>query len=918
MLGMSKRSAVAGTQSATTAVQLGPERGVGVARREVVPAARRPLAVGVEQLVVVRPADLLGDERVQVAVELDRLGLRQQAVDGRAVEEAGERCPRRLQPVVELGPVRHAAARPDVEHGLVAARFVAQRAVGRSGFDEATAPPLRHEHEQVGERLAEPEGDDVGARPQDRQVLLGRVAGGDVGESPFQRPAVQRAAVGRVGVEVAERRARRGRRRGRRPRRRARCVGGRRARRRRRPRSATWSTISISGGVLASTRSRNHSRYADCTSRVGNVVPVRPRISAATSGGARRASVSSSTVHAHSASDGPGSIGPAHRTDSSVNIVTSSAIEFIHNRGCWSGRQTRPSPRRCGSIRWMRSAAPSSSSALATRRSTSEAAVGPAPTTASSRVGIEQAYVKVDQNGRDCVVAGTWRPVPRWSRPGTEEPACRTSRRHATCTSPSPSTVPATTRPRGAIHRPGRTELFTARYWVDQVQRAEHGRLDFVSFEDEFGMQSGRRREVDTHTDQVRGRLDAVLLASRVAPATKHIGLLPIATVTYPEPFHIASAVSTLDWVSKGRGGWQPRVSGRPSDAALVGVRAAPDPETGLRDLFDEAADAVEVVRRLWDSWEDDAIIKDVATGRFVDRDKLHYIDFEGRFFSVKGPSIVPRPPSGQPIVAVLAHQPIPFEFAARSGDVVFVTPAEHGRRAALDRRHPRRRGNRRAGRGTAAPVRRRRRVPGRGPRRGRRPQGRARRPGRVRAPLRRPLVHRHGRRARRPHRGVARVSASRASASARPSTASTCRRSSTTSCPSCSAGRCSGATTARRRCASGSASPDPPAATRGARDDDGSAAQADHPRRPLPGRQQHERVERSRRPEPGRVRLVRPPRPDGRAGEVRLLLPRRGSPAARAAGQDPRPRRRRAPRHAGDPVGRRCGHRRTSGSPAR
>jgi alkanesulfonate monooxygenase SsuD/methylene tetrahydromethanopterin reductase-like flavin-dependent oxidoreductase (luciferase family) len=219
-------------------------------------------------------------------------------------------------------------------------------------------------------------------------------------------------------------------------------------------------------------------------------------------------------------------------------------------------------------------------------------------------------------------------------------------------------------------------ELFTAGYWVDQVRRAEQGLLDFVSFDDEFGIQSGRRREVDTHTDQVRGRLDAVLVASRVAPATEHIGLLPVATTTYPEPFHIASAVSTLDWVSTGRAGWQPRVSGRPSDADLVGVRPAPDPDTGLRDLFDEAADAVEVVRRLWDSWEDDAIIKDVATGRFVDRDKLHYIDFEGRFFSVKGPSIVPRPPQGQPIVAVLAHQPIPFEFAARCGDVVFVTPA--------------------------------------------------------------------------------------------------------------------------------------------------------------------------------------------------------------------------------------------------
>ena len=62
------------------------------------------------------------------------------------------------------------------------------------------------------------------------------------------------------------------------------------------------------------------------------------------------------------------------------------------------------------------------------------------------------------------------------------------------------------------------------------------------------------------------------------------------------------------------------------------------------------------MVRRLWDSWEDDAIIRDVTTGRYVDIDKLHYIDFTGKFFSVKGPSITPRPPQGQPVVAVLAH----------------------------------------------------------------------------------------------------------------------------------------------------------------------------------------------------------------------------------------------------------------------
>ncbi len=93
--------------------------------------------------------------------------------------------------------------------------------------------------------------------------------------------------------------------------------------------------------------------------------------------------------------------------------------------------------------------------------------------------------------------------------------------------------------------------------------------------------------------------------------------------------------------------------------------------------LFDEAGDFVEVVRRLWDSWEDDAVIRDVATGRYVDRDKLHYIDFVGKYFSVKGPSITPRPPQGQPVIAALAHGPRIYEFASASADIVFVTPQD-------------------------------------------------------------------------------------------------------------------------------------------------------------------------------------------------------------------------------------------------
>ncbi|MCQ4045236.1 LLM class flavin-dependent oxidoreductase [Streptantibioticus rubrisoli] len=228
-------------------------------------------------------------------------------------------------------------------------------------------------------------------------------------------------------------------------------------------------------------------------------------------------------------------------------------------------------------------------------------------------------------------------------------------------------------------------ELFTAGYWADLVAEAERGLLDFVTFEDGLGLQSSHYGELDGRTDQVRGRLDAVLTASRVAPLTRHIGLVPTVIATHTEPFHISKAIATLDYVSTGRAGLRVQISARPHEADHFGRRTfppinldelrTPAGQERLTDLFDEAADYVEVVRRLWDSWEDDAEIRDVATGRFVDRDKLHYIDFEGRFFSVKGPSITPRPPQGQPLVTALAHQTIPYRLVARQADVGYVTP---------------------------------------------------------------------------------------------------------------------------------------------------------------------------------------------------------------------------------------------------
>lgn len=217
-------------------------------------------------------------------------------------------------------------------------------------------------------------------------------------------------------------------------------------------------------------------------------------------------------------------------------------------------------------------------------------------------------------------------------------------------------------------HTPGPLAVATGRYWADMALTAERGLLDFITFDDALTPQ--RRRRPDIEPRWLAGRPDAVLLAARVAPVTRHVGLVPVATVTHTEPFHVSKAIATLDFISHGRAGWQVRISSTEHEAQLFGRR-----DVRGADLFGEAADAVEVARRLWDSWEDDAVIRDVASGRFVDRDKLHYIDFVGEHFSVRGPSITPRPPQGQPVVAALAHTPQVYEFASRSADLVFITP---------------------------------------------------------------------------------------------------------------------------------------------------------------------------------------------------------------------------------------------------
>ncbi|MFF5639490.1 LLM class flavin-dependent oxidoreductase [Streptomyces sp. NPDC012825] len=218
---------------------------------------------------------------------------------------------------------------------------------------------------------------------------------------------------------------------------------------------------------------------------------------------------------------------------------------------------------------------------------------------------------------------------------------------------------------RRAAHTPG--ELLSPRRLARTAAAAENAGFTLITLEDSIlppGSADG--------TGPV-GRIGAVERAAFAAASTSVLGIAPVLATTYAEPFHVSSQIASLDHVSAGRAGW---VVGTEEDPAAARAWGRPAVE-GADAIAREARDGLRVVRDLWDSWEDDAVIRSVATSRYLDRSRLHYVDFAGETYSVKGPSIVPRPPQGRPVVLAPAGL-VPAELT----DVALVggsTPAEAG-----------------------------------------------------------------------------------------------------------------------------------------------------------------------------------------------------------------------------------------------
>jgi alkanesulfonate monooxygenase SsuD/methylene tetrahydromethanopterin reductase-like flavin-dependent oxidoreductase (luciferase family) len=180
---------------------------------------------------------------------------------------------------------------------------------------------------------------------------------------------------------------------------------------------------------------------------------------------------------------------------------------------------------------------------------------------------------------------------------------------------------------------------------TEQVQAAERYGLNLVLFDDGPG---------EPAAPTGRYRLDPIESASFASATTRSIGIVATASATHAEPFHLSNRFSSLDWGSSGRAGWLVTLDATPERARAYSA-AVPDAATAGR----EANAVLDAARRLWDSWEDGALIADTASGRFLDHRKLHYVDAGGEFFDIRGPALMPRPVQGQVVVL------------ARAGDAV-------------------------------------------------------------------------------------------------------------------------------------------------------------------------------------------------------------------------------------------------------
>lgn len=198
-------------------------------------------------------------------------------------------------------------------------------------------------------------------------------------------------------------------------------------------------------------------------------------------------------------------------------------------------------------------------------------------------------------------------------------------------------------------------------HYKRQAQLAEKGKFDFLFVADSLSV-------TEKSSPHYLNRVEPITILSALAAATSHIGLVGTLTVSYSEPFNVARQFASLDHISEGRAGWNVVTSWLGDTAANFSKTEHPAHNVRYRI----AAEYLDVVQGLWDSWEDDAHVADKESGQFVDPKKLHRLDHHGEFFQVRGPLNIKRGPQGQPVIFQAGASEDGRNFAAKRADAIF------------------------------------------------------------------------------------------------------------------------------------------------------------------------------------------------------------------------------------------------------
>ncbi|MBY0256988.1 LLM class flavin-dependent oxidoreductase [Methylobacterium sp.] len=200
------------------------------------------------------------------------------------------------------------------------------------------------------------------------------------------------------------------------------------------------------------------------------------------------------------------------------------------------------------------------------------------------------------------------------------------------------------------------------------ARTAEAAKFDLIFLADGVAVRGEDIDALSRTAIRYVGQFEPLTLLSHLAAVTERIGLVATASTTYNEPFHVARKFASLDHLSEGRAGWNLVTSADPREA----WNFSRESHLAHAHRYARAEEFVDVVRGLWDSYADDAFVRDRESGRFFDPDRLHLLAHEGAHFSVRGPLNVPRPPQGHPVVVQAGSSEAGKALAARTAEIVF------------------------------------------------------------------------------------------------------------------------------------------------------------------------------------------------------------------------------------------------------